>query len=317
MALAKEDKPINGTGVKYFWNNVKKISFTSKYEGSGQANESAYVYQLIAKLKASDDMSNGGSLLISGTLGSYETPNKIDMAIVTRDAFKVYGNKNIISQSSLDRVSIQIYKNTDNTYSVYLRKKSWHTFNFYISIVNSLICTTLNTTLPVESTTTPSGSLVWSFANDTDLFDLEKTTPTVYNPTITITQGGVSKGSFTLNQSSSKTIALDAGGFTPTLVWSGSGSSLSYSFTIGKCYLIEYDIDGAYDYLLFKKESISKDYKISRIRFYSSTYYIFGTVITVGTSTASFGAGSAIRLSTTSVLGSYSPTKKFHNVYEL
>lgn len=36
--------------------------------------------------------------------------------------------------------------------------------------------------------------------------------PTVNNPTITITQGGVTKGSFSLNQSSSDTIALDAGG---------------------------------------------------------------------------------------------------------
>lgn len=38
------------------------------------------------------------------------------------------------------------------------------------------------------------------------------TIPTVNNPTITITQGGVNKGSFTLNQSSGETIALDAGG---------------------------------------------------------------------------------------------------------
>lgn len=35
--------------------------------------------------------------------------------------------------------------------------------------------------------------------------------PTVNNATITITQGGVTKGSFTLNQSSAQTIALDAG----------------------------------------------------------------------------------------------------------
>lgn len=43
------------------------------------------------------------------------------------------------------------------------------------------------------------------------------TIPTVNNPTITITQGGVTKGSFTLNQASGDTIALDAGG--------GGGSS--------------------------------------------------------------------------------------------
>ena len=38
------------------------------------------------------------------------------------------------------------------------------------------------------------------------------TIPTVNNSTITITQGGVTKGSFTLNQASASTIALDAGG---------------------------------------------------------------------------------------------------------
>lgn len=42
------------------------------------------------------------------------------------------------------------------------------------------------------------------------------TIPTVNNPTITITQGGTTKGSFTLNQSSGDTIALDAGGGTAT-----------------------------------------------------------------------------------------------------
>ena len=38
------------------------------------------------------------------------------------------------------------------------------------------------------------------------------TIPTVNNATITFTQGGVTKGYFTLNQSSNKTIELDAGG---------------------------------------------------------------------------------------------------------
>lgn len=51
------------------------------------------------------------------------------------------------------------------------------------------------------------------------------TMPTVNNPTITITQGGVTKGSFTLNQATGKTIALDAGGGSPN--WGGIGGTLS------------------------------------------------------------------------------------------
>lgn len=51
------------------------------------------------------------------------------------------------------------------------------------------------------------------------------TIPTVNNPTITITQGGVTKGSFSLNQSSSDTIALDAGGSNVT--WGNISGTLA------------------------------------------------------------------------------------------
>lgn len=44
-----------------------------------------------------------------------------------------------------------------------------------------------------------------------DLTD-KPTIPTVNNPTITFTQGGTTKGTITLNQSTNQTIALDAGG---------------------------------------------------------------------------------------------------------
>lgn len=47
---------------------------------------------------------------------------------------------------------------------------------------------------------------------DTGVADLSTLMPTVNDSTITITQGGVTKGSFTLNQSNGGTIALDAGG---------------------------------------------------------------------------------------------------------
>jgi hypothetical protein len=47
---------------------------------------------------------------------------------------------------------------------------------------------------------------------DYDDLTNKPTIPTVNNPTITLTQGGVTKGSFTLNQASGDTIALDAGG---------------------------------------------------------------------------------------------------------
>ena len=48
------------------------------------------------------------------------------------------------------------------------------------------------------------------------------TIPTVNNPTITLTQGGTTKGSFTLNQSSGATIDLDAGGGSPLPIQTGN-----------------------------------------------------------------------------------------------
>lgn len=58
---------------------------------------------------------------------------------------------------------------------------------------------------------TPTFATVASTGDYNDLLS-KPTIPDVYNATITITQGGVSKGVFTLNQSADSTIALDAGG---------------------------------------------------------------------------------------------------------
>lgn len=63
------------------------------------------------------------------------------------------------------------------------------------------------------------------------------TIPTVNNSTITFTQGGVTKGSFTLNQSTAKTIALDAGGgSTPGsgIITIAQGGAVKGSFNVNQ-----------------------------------------------------------------------------------
>lgn len=77
--------------------------------------------------------------------------------------------------------------------------------------VNNLVNYTLSSSL---STVATSGSY-------NDLLN-KPTIPTVNNNTITFTQGGVTKGSFTLNQSSNATIALDAGGGTVDQTYDGT-----------------------------------------------------------------------------------------------
>ena len=63
----------------------------------------------------------------------------------------------------------------------------------------------------VNSVNGQTGTVVLT-ASDVGALPDSTVIPTVYNSTITLTQGGVTKGSFTLNQSTGATIALDAGG---------------------------------------------------------------------------------------------------------
>lgn len=55
--------------------------------------------------------------------------------------------------------------------------------------------------------------------------------PTVNNNTITITQGGVTKGTFTLNQSSDSTIALDSGSTPSNMVTTNTAQDITSSKT--------------------------------------------------------------------------------------
>lgn len=61
------------------------------------------------------------------------------------------------------------------------------------------------------------------------------TIPTVNNPTITLTQGGVTKGSFSLNQASGDTIGFDAGENPSNKVTSLSAQSTDTQYPSAKC----------------------------------------------------------------------------------
>lgn len=71
------------------------------------------------------------------------------------------------------------------------------------------------------------------------------TIPTVNNPTITITQGGVTKGSFTLNQATGDTIALDAGGQQNVVSDAQVDDVSVVSNSVAKIYTINNDYDAS------------------------------------------------------------------------
>lgn len=74
-----------------------------------------------------------------------------------------------------------------------------------IDITNDVISVDGETTSEIALATVATSGSYNDLSN-------KPTIPTVNNATLTITQGGVSKGTFTANASSDVTIALDAGG---------------------------------------------------------------------------------------------------------
>ena len=112
--------------------------------------------------------------------------------------------------------------------------ETWVGQQGYLTGITSSDVTTALGYTPYNGTTNPNGytsnvGTVTSVNNVSPVNgDVTLSIPTVNNPTITITQGGVTKGSFTLNQSSGDTIALDAGG------GSGANTDLSNLTVTGK-----------------------------------------------------------------------------------
>lgn len=94
-----------------------------------------------------------------------------------------------------------------------------------------------------------STAYTYTFPNKSGTIATINDVPVVYNPTITFTQGGTTKGSITLNQTSNQTIALDGGGgATRTLLWENGNTNQRFGYqTVNLS-----DNISNYDYLLFE-----------------------------------------------------------------
>lgn len=112
---------------------------------------------------------------------------------------------------------------------------------YFITDDNGLTQSDITTALGYTPVNASSLATVATSGDYDDLTN-KPTIPTVGDGTITITQGGVTKGTFTTNQSANATIALDAGGSggiqntatgTDSLTILGTASSADYSVNIG------------------------------------------------------------------------------------
>lgn len=132
------------------------------------------------------------------------------------------------------------------------------------------------------SITTPTEQIQsdWSQSDNTkkDYIKNKPTIPTVNNATLTITQGGVSKGTFTANASSDITIALDAGGSSLPSQTGNAGKLLTTDGTdaswgsVATIYpVIETYINGASWYRVYSADTSGYKWCVQGGCYYGST----------------------------------------------
>ena len=129
-------------------------------------------------------------------------------------AFQYVVNNAPFTQAQLDAINSTITSAKVTTYDSLVSnvQADWNASSGLAQILNKPSLATVATSGAYSDLSgTPSLATVATSGSYSDLSGTP-TIPTVNNPTITITQGGVTKGSFTLNQASGDTIALDAGG---------------------------------------------------------------------------------------------------------
>lgn len=129
-------------------------------------------------------------------------------------AFQYVVNNAPFTQAQLDAINSTITSAKVTTYDSLVSnvQSDWNASSGLAQILNKPSLATVATSGAYSDLSgTPSLATVATSGAYSDLSGTP-TIPTVNNPTITITQGGVTKGSFTLNQASGDTIALDAGG---------------------------------------------------------------------------------------------------------
>lgn len=161
------------------------------------------------------DLTNGAGFITSSALSGYATQTWVgQQGYLTSTALSGYATEQWVGQQGYITGITSQMVTTALGYTPY--NGATNPNGYITGITSSMVTSALGYT-PYNSTN-PAGytsnlGTVTSVNNVSPVNgNVSLSIPTVNNPTITFTQGGVSKGSITLNQSSDETIALDAGG---------------------------------------------------------------------------------------------------------
>lgn len=197
--------------------DVSALPNSTKYGASLSLTINSSTYVMTAQLKDQDGNDLGSAQTIDLPLesvvvsGSYDSQNK--KVILTLQ------NGSTIEFSVADLVSgLQTEITSNNKLSADLVDDT-STTNKFVTTTEKDTWNAKQNALATQTAYTNKGSATKvprittnNLGQVTNITEVTITQPTVNNNTITITQGGTTKGSFTLNQNSDTTIALDAGG---------------------------------------------------------------------------------------------------------
>lgn len=160
--------------LKAIHDYFKPLTYSAYYRNSGY-NAGNERYYEICTMKSSDDVSNGGSLLLEAFFGDFGNQAYCQLQISTRVGLKIAGIKN---GAFVDVSDIVITKDTSGLYHLYLKQRAnrWCEDNIIIKKYSDGIISNINKFLP-SPTSSFSGSKVWEYSTDTKL---TTTTPANY-----------------------------------------------------------------------------------------------------------------------------------------
>ena len=160
-------------------------------------------------------------------------------------------------------------KNDDTTYSATVRGKE------VIVKTEGTYETTSYQNGSIHISVPRTAGYTYTFPEKSGTFAMTSDIPTVNDPTITFTQGGVTKGSISLNQANDQTIELDAGG-------SGGGSTVIANPTLSgnEATLDGLEVDGT----KYKVGGSGGKLYLHRVEIYFDTFNYAYTTITTSSS---------------------------------
>ena len=207
-ANATSDKTINIT-VPTQASDVNALPDSTKYGSSLTLSINSSTYVMTLQLKDQDGNNLGSAQTVDLPLESVVVSGSYDG--VNKKIVLTLQNGNTIDIPVGDLVSgLQTEITSQNKLSADLVDDT-STTNKFVTASDKT-----NWDNKVPNTRTVNGKALSSdislTASDVGALSDSTVIPTVNNSTITLTQGGVTKGSFTLNQSSAQTIDLDSGG---------------------------------------------------------------------------------------------------------